>query len=277
MTPSVPFSHVDMGHGILRIQSTGTVFCYLVMGTEKAALIDGLSGLGDLRGYAETLTDKPILPLFTHGHVDHIGALYQFDRAWLHPNDWYMLETNGTREARWGFEKTSVPPETPFPYTVEDFTTPRQIELLPLSDGQVFDLGGRTLTAIELPGHTTGSTCFLDSETGILFSGDAGNDATFLFLPDSLSAAGYRQALVRVKETWADQFRGWYMFHRQSEAPLTILDDLIAGCDAILAGKETGEDTTFFIAGQKLPARFLHPLGENPPFGNIVFDPGRRA
>ena len=117
MTSSVPFSHVDMGQGILRIQSTGTVFCYLVIGTEKAALLDGLSGLGDLRGYAESLTDKPILPLFTHGHVDHIGALYQFDRAWLHPNDWYMLGSNGSREARWGFEKSSIPPEAPFPYT----------------------------------------------------------------------------------------------------------------------------------------------------------------
>ena len=44
---------------------------YLVEGTQKAALVDTGSGAGSLRQYVETLTERPVIVLLTHGHVDH--------------------------------------------------------------------------------------------------------------------------------------------------------------------------------------------------------------
>ena len=42
-----------------------------------------------------------------------------------------------------------------------------------LEDGEVIDLGGRTLTAIETPGHAKHHHAFLDDATGTIFTGDA--------------------------------------------------------------------------------------------------------
>lgn len=42
-----------------------------------------------------------------------------------------------------------------------------------VSDGDIIDLGGRTLTAIETPGHAYHHHAFLDEETGVVLTGDA--------------------------------------------------------------------------------------------------------
>ena len=47
---------------------------YLVEGTEKAALIDTGYGVGNLKGYIKTLTEKPLIVLITHGHLDHVAG-----------------------------------------------------------------------------------------------------------------------------------------------------------------------------------------------------------
>ena len=53
--------------------------CYLVVGSEKALLIDCGTGFCDIRGAAEKLTDLPITLAATHGHGDHIGGAGQFE------------------------------------------------------------------------------------------------------------------------------------------------------------------------------------------------------
>ena len=44
-----------------------------------------------------------------------------------------------------------------------------------LTDGMQFDLGGRTVTAYECPGHTAGEMVFIDDQTHLMFAGDALN------------------------------------------------------------------------------------------------------
>jgi glyoxylase-like metal-dependent hydrolase (beta-lactamase superfamily II) len=41
-----------------------------------------------------------------------------------------------------------------------------------LEDGEIIDLGGRTLEVIHTPGHSPGSICLLDKKNRILFTGD---------------------------------------------------------------------------------------------------------
>ena len=52
----------------------GTLYCYLLIGSEKAMLIDTAYGDGDLRAFVETITDKPVMVCNTHGHFDHTGG-----------------------------------------------------------------------------------------------------------------------------------------------------------------------------------------------------------
>ena len=60
---------------------------FLLIGTEKAMLIDCGMGIGDLRGAVEMLTDKPLIVVITHGHIDHTANARQFDEIWIHPKD----------------------------------------------------------------------------------------------------------------------------------------------------------------------------------------------
>ncbi len=60
---------------------------FLLIGDEKAMLIDTGIGVGDLKGFLGTLTDKPLMVCFTHDHADHIGGASAFDHGYIHPKD----------------------------------------------------------------------------------------------------------------------------------------------------------------------------------------------
>lgn len=110
----------------------------------------------------------------THIHLDHAGAAgtlaghFPQARIAVHPIgaphlvDPSKLWTSATRiygdrmEEMWGGID---------PVPADRITT--------LADGDVIDLGGRTLKAIETPGHARHHHCLLDDATGIVFTGDA--------------------------------------------------------------------------------------------------------
>lgn len=139
------------------ISAEGMGTCYLAAGSRQAMVIDTSNGLFNVREVAEGLTDKPLLCVNTHGHGDHIGGNWAFDRAYMNPADLPVaeefLEEPEVRDAmaRYGLR---LPP------------------FEPLSDGQVFDLGGLELEVLDLPGHTAGEIVLLDRRDRILFTGD---------------------------------------------------------------------------------------------------------
>ena len=47
---------------------------FLLVGTEKAMLIDTGIGIGDLLGAVRQLTDKPLVVVMSHGHGDYTGG-----------------------------------------------------------------------------------------------------------------------------------------------------------------------------------------------------------
>ena len=123
---------------------------YLILGSEKAALIDMALDTPDLYRYACRLANLPVQVLLTHGHPDHVYHLKTAAEAWLHPADWDLVQKG----------IPGVCPPVP------------GVLLHPLEGGQHIDLGGRTLEVLHLPGHTMGSVLFLDRQSGILFAGD---------------------------------------------------------------------------------------------------------
>ena len=52
--------------------------CYLVLGDERAALVDSGNGIGDVRAVVSRLTDLPVTVLLTHEHPDHYGGASAF-------------------------------------------------------------------------------------------------------------------------------------------------------------------------------------------------------
>ena len=67
------FETKRMTDHIIRITDRTNVFSYLVIGEERAALIDTGTGFGDMSALTAQLTDLPIIVILTHGHCDHAG------------------------------------------------------------------------------------------------------------------------------------------------------------------------------------------------------------
>ncbi|MDY4518779.1 MAG: MBL fold metallo-hydrolase [Candidatus Spyradocola sp.] len=164
---------------------------FLLIGTEKAMLIDCGMGIGDLRGAVEMLTDKPLIVVITHGHIDHTANARQFDEIWIHPKDQDRPIPQSLERRRFDTERIAKRQKNCiggaytmfnlYPYDLNvDLREPGPDEKMPvihdLYDGQQFDLGGgRIVTAYECPGHTAGEMVFLDEQTRSLFAGDALN------------------------------------------------------------------------------------------------------
>ena len=161
---------------IRQITDVTGVAAFLVTGTERAALLDTCCGYHSLRKTVEDLTDLPLDVILTHGHCDHGGGAADFDRVWLNEGDWKEYEEHCTVDMRASYVALSVKD-----YDRREFLPPRTGGFLPLTDGQIFPLGGVTLEAVAVPGHTEGMTCILIREEKILLLGDACNTRTFLF------------------------------------------------------------------------------------------------
>lgn len=231
------------------INEFGLNAMFLIVGSERALVLDTGSGFCDFKEIVEGLTDKPYIVALTHGHVDHAGGAGQFDQIYLHPADWEMAKSI-TPEERLSYGEAvrgaAGDPDT-FAYGRETLrvwdTFP---ELLPIQDGQVFDLGNRKLTVVHTPGHTPGSCCFIDDKSRILFSGDAENRN--LLLPWGIVSTAL-QGLLKLKtheSEWERSYNGHIGYSGDVTCvsqPDSMLDDCIAALRSILDG--SGKVTTY--------------------------------
>ena len=160
---------------------------FVLEGDEKALVIDTGIGIGNIREKIEELTDKPLIVAMSHGHGDHTGGSGWFEEFYMSPKDEGMFAFPETMEMRHFYANwiaTRPAAENPFDNPAKDYPYDNAEDIqpfenvpkvLPMHDGQVFDLGGRKVTAYDAPGHTPGCMVFLDEETRILFCGDACN------------------------------------------------------------------------------------------------------
>ena len=157
--------------------------CYLVVGDERAALVDTMEGVGDLRAEAERITSLPVTVLLTHHHHDHVGGACSFESVGISAVDDGLWEREENAEARIreqlreGFGL----PEGTFFSTVEG----RRPTTWHVDEGYELDLGGETVRAVALPGHTRGSMGYVVSGERVLLSGDAVTPCMTLFYDDS--------------------------------------------------------------------------------------------
>ena len=155
----------------------GITGAFLVRGRDRVALVEtGPKSVVDnvLAGLdREGITELDWI-VVTHIHLDHAGAAGTLARRFpgatvaVHPVgaphlvDPSKLWASASRiygegmEALWG----GIDP-----------LPENRIKIV--EDGDVIDLGGRTLTALETPGHAGHHHAYLDDETGAMFTGDA--------------------------------------------------------------------------------------------------------
>ena len=84
----VPFySSEKVTEHITAIRSMTGEIMYLIEGTHKAVLVDTCLGVGHLRAFVEGLTQKEILVVLTHGHVDHAMGAPEFEQVYMNRKD----------------------------------------------------------------------------------------------------------------------------------------------------------------------------------------------
>jgi glyoxylase-like metal-dependent hydrolase (beta-lactamase superfamily II) len=154
---------------------------YLIEGNDSSLLVDTGLGVADLASFVKKLTSKPLIVVNTHGHPDHAGANYQFEKVYVYPADSSAARSCNRPEAREGSTKTMLQGNKP---SADELYkgTPINTRLVPVREGYVFNLGGRRIQVMETPGHTPGELCLLDIENKLLFTGDNNNGLVWLFL-----------------------------------------------------------------------------------------------
>ena len=147
--------------------------CYLLLGIERAVLIDTGLGVVNIKSIVNSITSLPVLVITTHVHWDHIGghkyfrdfAVHEKEIAWISekfPIPLKMVKENLTRK----------PCDFPNDFNIESYQVFQGMPSFTIRDGDIIELGNRRLQVLHTPGHSPGHCCFYEKERGYLYSGD---------------------------------------------------------------------------------------------------------
>ena len=187
--------------GVYHIRSNygELVFLTLLVGTERALLVDTGHGYGDLPGFIRSLTSLPLTVVCTHGHSDHNGGNFHFPEAWQFHCDLGVTDWSRCQEIN-GNVLDFCPPEEFGGFDAEAYLHYDPATTLPLEDGQVFDLGGMTAKTILVGNHSPGSCAFLVPERSLLVAGDAVGPAVSIANPESCSVEKHVSLLQEIQK-----------------------------------------------------------------------------
>ncbi len=235
------FHHEQIDKAIIRIIGIGKELSYLILGSNKAALVDTGLGIGNIREYVEALTNLPIIVILTHAHIDHSAGSFYFDQVYLTTEDAKLLDLefnnnqcNEMKNALIQFARATN--RQLGEIDIKEIVIPYNRKFNVLLDGDVFDLGNISLEVLACPGHTKGSVMILIKELRTIIFGDACCPYTWVHLPESTSVVDYRDSLLRIKSRESDYDRV-LLSHRPNDTKKEILDEIIHICEEVLDGR----------------------------------------
>ncbi len=219
----------EYGSGFYGMEQPG-VRAFLIVGDERALVVDTGMEPFDVLPLVRTVTDLPCSLFSTHGDGDHTANHNQFDVCFCHAD------------------------ERPV------FADPRSnvtCRLEPVADGHTFDLGGIRLEVIHTPGHTPGHCCLLCRDGRWLISGDiVSYDTVFLFGPHR-NITRYRDTLDELAKL-RDEFDLIYPCHGPGPLPIQALDEMRECVDEALAGHLPGESNAFPFPVEQDVKKYAH-------------------
>lgn len=240
------FYHVEpIDEHTWRIEDCFRSYMYLLEGEKEAVLIDSGIGLPGLDKCVSGLTEKPVTVINSHGHLDHVGGNCQFEKRFMMEADYNAMKEHTDA----GFRRKIIDglarefgmqPEESELEKIAD--AGYEVPFFPLADGQVFDLGKRSVEIIATPGHTRGSVCILDRERKNLFSADTVCDqGILLFFSHSASVSSFLQSIQILKQRKSEYEKMW-PGHHKCPLDLSYLEEYQECAGEILAAPEKGED-----------------------------------
>ena len=212
---------------------------YLVSGDDKAVVIDTGTGVGNLKKVISELTGLPVSVVNTHTHWDHIGSNRQFKEIACFDDE------ECTRKMRQGVSnerlRSSVTGDSiwkPLPegFDVSTWAIPPVEPTSLLEDGDLIDLGGRSLEVIHTPGHSPGSICLLDRKNRILFTGDTFFPGPLYAYPEDVKIDDYLDSLERLNDR-LDEYDFLCSGHNDPWVKSEVIARVLQAFQDIISGK----------------------------------------
>ena len=175
------FDILQIQERVWRILDSEKDTFYLIEGNEKAAVIDtGVTEGVQLLPMLRTLTQKPLVLILTHAHIDRFHHMDEFDTVFMCHDEltmpgWFLHEMMAGKDLK--LDKT-----------------------IPIDTDSRIDLGDRVLKICKVPGHTPGSAVIYDARDNFVYTGDAigSGCGVWMQLPGSTSLAVYEQSLIHL-------------------------------------------------------------------------------
>ena len=236
---------------LLNDNDSGTA--YLVLGPERALVIDTANGYENFYDIVRGLTDLPLVLVNTHAHPDHVRGNVWFPKAYINFRDreqyYDMFRGDYLPEAIRGLE----------PCPIEN-----------IDDGDVIDLGGgKKIEVIACPGHTQGGICLLDREDRVLFTGDSVLARTlWMFFPYCTTLTRLCESLENLKR-YADGYDRLLTGHGIGYDTPELIDRIIEAARAVIDGKTDRQGPPFVRRDVTFPT-YLY-TGENGKDATLVY------
>lgn len=199
---------------------------YLVEGNDKAVLIDAGTKIVDLDKIVALITKKPVMLVATHVHPDHTGsAIDYFPELYLNAGDTVNI-----------------------PRMMPNYKG----KVIFLKDREIIDLGGRKLEVVFTPGHTPGSTTFIDKKAGYGFSGDSFGSGNLLLTTtfSTLKASCEKMSAIMGEYGIKYMYPG-HFFGKNQETKERVDNELII-CKGVLSGELKGQENPQGMMGLNL-------------------------
>lgn len=164
------------------------VFSYLLLGGNRAALIDTGMGVSNIRIEVENITHLPVIVLNTHTHFDHTGGNFRFNNIACFDDNFEIKNLNKGHSKQFcrAFMQPGSYQNLPSDFKPDEYNIQPSKITRKLKHLDKIDIGDRVLIVHHTPGHSPGSVCIEDKKHGLLFTGDTYYRGTlFLHLPGS--------------------------------------------------------------------------------------------
>jgi len=217
---------------------------YLILGSQKALLIDTGCGIFPLKPVIDKIIENRVLLVFnTHSHFDHRGANDEFDAIYIHESE--------AKNASMPFD-VSILKDSPkeIVNVLSDknsfvYSPPKEVKSL--KEGNKFDLGGIAVEVIHTPGHSIGSISLLTNK-GELFTGDTAHYGS-MYLPKRKQFPIILSSISKLKDLFdANKFQEIYPSHEKYPVGRELLDELYSGINNIENIWDTKQKNRFLHA-----------------------------
>jgi hydroxyacylglutathione hydrolase len=232
-------------------------YAYLLVGTQRALLIDaGSTRDHDINRAIAGITALPVTVIPTHLHHDHVNGLGFFRSIALVdlPDTRGHVDGNHVQLGRYQYGRWS-----PVTFDVTRWVKP----------DETIDLGGRSVTILSTPGHTTNSISVWEPAAKRLYTGDFLYPTTlYAFAPDS-SLSTYVKTIDRLITLVPPDTRLYGAHCCRNDAPpqapwlsMNDLQDAKSAIQRIQAGKVEGRGLIIrrFPVNERMTMLTLYPL-----------------